>query len=73
MRALSILLGVLALLGLFAGFLPLLGWVNWFAALPPALLGLLLGVLARDRGAMTLNAVIIGLAALRLMLGGGLL
>ncbi|WP_324295855.1 hypothetical protein [Deinococcus radiophilus] len=69
----SIVLGVLALLGLLAGFLPLLGWVNWFAALPPALLGLLLGVLARDRGATTFNAVIIGLAALRLMLGGGVL
>ncbi|GHG03300.1 hypothetical protein GCM10017783_14650 [Deinococcus piscis] len=71
MRTASILLGILGLLGLFAGFLPLLGWVNWFATLPPALLGLLLGVLARDRGATTFNAVVIGLAALRLLLGGG--
>ncbi|WP_261664179.1 hypothetical protein [Deinococcus sp. Marseille-Q6407] len=73
MRFLSILLGFLGLLGLMAGLLPLLGWLNWFLVLPPALLGLLLGVLARDRGAVTFNVVVIGLAALRLTLGGGLL
>ena len=67
------MLGILGLLGLLAGFLPLLGWVNWFLTLPPAVLGLLLGVLARDQGAITLNVVVIALAALRLLLGGGLL
>ncbi|MDL2343150.1 hypothetical protein QOL99_03200 [Deinococcus sp. MIMF12] len=73
MRTLSLILGILAALGLLLGLLPLFGWLNWLVVLPPALLGLILGVLARDRGATTLNVVVIALAALRLMLGGGVL
>lgn len=71
MRTLSLILGILAALGLLLGLLPLFGWLNWLVVLPPAVLGLILGVLARDRGATTLNVVVIALAALRLMLGGG--
>ncbi|MCP2014232.1 sterol desaturase/sphingolipid hydroxylase (fatty acid hydroxylase superfamily) [Deinococcus sp. HSC-46F16] len=73
MRTLSLILGILAALGLLLGLLPLFGWLNWLVVLPPAVLGLILGVVARDRGATTLNVVVIGLAALRLMLGGGVL
>lgn len=73
MRTLSLILGVLAALGLLLGLLPLFGWLNWLVVLPPAVLGLILGVLARDRGAMTLNAVVIAIALLRLSVGGGVL
>ena len=73
MRTLSLILGILAALGLLLGLLPLFGWLNWLVVLPPAVLGLILGVLARDRGATTLNVVVIALAALRLFLGGGVL
>ncbi|GGK29411.1 hypothetical protein GCM10008955_24040 [Deinococcus malanensis] len=73
MRTLSLILGVLAALGLLLGLLPLFGWLNWLVVLPPAVLGLIFGVLARDRGAMTLNAVVIAIALLRLSLGGGVL
>ncbi|UBV42752.1 hypothetical protein LAJ19_00490 [Deinococcus taeanensis] len=65
--------GGLATLGLLLGFLPLLGWLNWLVVLPPAVLGLILAVPARDRGATTLNVVVLALGALRLFLGGGLL
>lgn len=73
MRTLSLILGMLAAIGLVLGFLPLLGWLNWLFVLPPAMLGLIFGSLARDRGAVTLNAVVALLGALRLMLGGGLI
>lgn len=73
MRTLSLILGVLAALGLLLGLLPLFGWLNWLVVLPPAVLGLIFGVLARDRGAMTLNAVVVAIALLRLSLGGGIL
>ncbi|WP_104989764.1 hypothetical protein [Deinococcus sp. NW-56] len=73
MRTFSLILGILAALGLLLGLLPLFGWLNWLVVLPPAVLGLILGVLARDRGATTLNVVVIALAALRLFLGGGVL
>lgn len=73
MRTLSLIFGILAALGLLLGLLPFFGWLNWIFVLPPAVLGLVFGALARDRGAMTLSAVVAGLAALRLMLGGGVL
>lgn len=73
MRLAAILLGILAAIGLLLGLLPLLGWLNWLIVLPPAVLGLILAVLARDRGATTLNVVVLALAGLRLFLGGGLL
>lgn len=73
MRVLSIFFGILAALGLLLGFLPFFGWLNWIFVLPPAVLGLIFGVLARDRGAMTLSAVVAVLGALRLMLGGGVI
>ncbi|WP_309571292.1 hypothetical protein [Deinococcus sp.] len=71
MRVLSIFFGALAALGLILGMLPLFGWLNWLVVLPPAILGLIFGALGRDRTATTLSAVVAGLAALRLMLGGG--
>lgn len=73
MRILSLIFGILAALGLLLGLLPFFGWLNWIFVLPPAVLGLVFGALARDRGAMTLCAVVAALAALRLMLGGGVL
>lgn len=73
MRVLSLILGILAALGLLLGFLPLFGWFNWLVVLPPAVLGLIFGALARDRSAVTLNVVVAALGALRLLLGGGLL
>ncbi|MEW6421931.1 MAG: hypothetical protein AB1511_09435 [Deinococcota bacterium] len=73
MRVLSLSLGILAALGLLLGLLPLFGWLNWLVVLPPAVLGLIFGTLARDRSAVTLNVVVAALGALRLLLGGGLL
>ncbi|MFC4456460.1 hypothetical protein [Deinococcus sonorensis] len=73
MNLISIVFGVLAALGLVVGFLPLLGWTNWFITLPLGIVGLILGVMSRQRGGTTLNVVVLALAALRLFLGGGLL
>ncbi len=73
MRVLSLVFGILAALGLLLGFLPFFGWLNWIFVLPPAVLGLIFGALGRDRGALTLSAVVAVLGALRLMLGGGVI
>lgn len=71
LNILSILIGCIALLGAVLGFIPLLGWLNWFI-IPVAILGLGLGVLSRRTTGRNLNVVVIILAALRLMLGGGI-
>ncbi|WP_102126825.1 hypothetical protein [Deinococcus planocerae] len=72
-NTLSIVAGVLAALALLLGFIPLLGWTNWFLTLPLAILGLIFGAVGRSRQGQVLNLVLIALAALRLFLGGGVL
>lgn len=72
MNVASIVLGVIAVLALLVGFIPLLGWTIWFLVLPVALIGVVLGVMSRERGGLTLNIVVLVLAALRLVLGGGI-
>lgn len=71
MNVISLIFGVLAIVALPLGLLPLLGWVNWFLAVPLAVVGLILGLLSRERGGAILCGVALGLAALRLFLGGG--
>jgi hypothetical protein len=71
LNALSILVGLVALvLGIFA-FLPLLGWAYWLIV-PIALVGLVLGVLSRRRSGRNLNLIVIAIGVLRLMIGGGI-
>jgi len=67
----SILIGIFALLGAGLAFIPLLGWMNWFI-IPVALLGLGIGVVSRGKSGRNLNLVVIIIAVLRLMLGGGI-
>lgn len=80
MAIVSVVIGILALLGMFVGLVPCLGWFNWLN-IPFALVGLILGFVAHQgapvgaRGVPTagiaLNAVAAGLGAIRLVLGMG--
>ena len=72
MNVISILLGVVALLGALIGFIPLLGWFNWFI-IPLAVVGLILGLLATSNSGRNVNIVVLVLAIIRLSLGGGIL
>jgi hypothetical protein len=72
MNLISVLIGLVALLGALIGFLPLLGWLNWLV-IPVAVVGLVLGLLARERAGRNVNAVVLAFAAIRLAIGGGLL
>jgi hypothetical protein len=70
MNLISVLIGLAALLGALVGFLPLLGWLNWLV-IPVALVGLVIGLLARERAGRNVNAVVLAFAVVRLALGGG--
>ena len=48
MGFISLLIGCASLLGMVIGFIPLLGWLNWFN-IPFALIGVALGVSAITR------------------------
>ncbi|GAA4007014.1 hypothetical protein GCM10022631_18380 [Deinococcus rubellus] len=73
MNTASIIFGILAVLGLVLGFLPLLGWTNWFVTLPLGIIGLILGAISGKRGGLVLCAVVLVLAGLRLVIGGGVI
>lgn len=54
------------------GLIPLLGMVNWIV-LPLAIIGLIIGIFSRNTGGLILNGIVILVAALRLIVGGGIL
>ena len=72
MNSLGRIFGVIALLGLIIGFIPLFGWLNWFN-IPFAIIGLVFSVLGKSSGSKTICLVAIFLGLLRLLLGGGLI
>ncbi len=72
MNLISILIGVLALIGALVGFIPLLGWLNW-GVIPLAVVGLVLGIVAQGNTGRNINLVVLILAVVRLALGGGIL
>lgn len=71
MNLISIVIGIVALLGALVGFIPLLGWLNWLV-IPLAVVGLVVGMLARENGGRNINIVVLVLAVLRLIIGGGI-
>jgi hypothetical protein len=72
MNVLSIFIGIVALIAALVGFIPLLGWLNWFV-LPVAVVGLVFGLLSRNNNGRNINFVVLAIALFRLFVGGGLL
>jgi hypothetical protein len=72
MNVLSVIIGLMALTIALVGFIPLLGWLNWFA-IPLAVVGLVLGLLSQKTSGRNTNLVVLALAIIRLALGGGIL
>jgi hypothetical protein len=72
LNLLSIVIGLFALVWALIAFLPLIGALNWII-IPIAVLGLAIGVLSSRTSGRNLNLVVIVVATLRLMLGGGII
>ncbi|HEX2278695.1 MAG TPA: hypothetical protein VHN13_16475 [Candidatus Tectomicrobia bacterium] len=72
MNVLSVIIGLMTLVIALVGFIPLLGWLNWFA-IPGAVVGLVLGLLSKRTSGRNINLVVLALAIIRLALGGGIL
>jgi hypothetical protein len=72
MNVISTIIGLMALIIALVGFIPLFGWLNWFA-IPVAVVGLLLGLLSQKTSGRNINLVVLALAMIRLALGGGIL
>ena len=67
----SLIIGAVCLLLAVPAFFPLLGWLNWLIV-PVAMIGLAVGLASRQASGRNLNLIVIVIAAVRLMLGGGL-
>ena len=81
MQLLSLIWGILSMIGMFIAFLPLLGWMNW-GNIPFASIGLIISIVAAVTGTgskgfsiagVIMCAVAILVGVLRLIIGGGLL
>ena len=67
----SILIGIVTLIGAVIAFIPLLGWLNWLV-IPIAVVGLAIGAASSSNAGRNLNIVVIVIGVLRLMIGGGI-
>lgn len=81
MQVLSFIWGILSILGMLVALIPLLGWLNW-GNIPFAVVGLIIGVIAKSRArrmsplstiGITLCSIAIVIGAIRLAIGGGIL
>ena len=82
MAMLSLIWGILALIGMLVAFFPCLGSLNWLN-IPFAIIGLIIGIIALaqstpvNRGPAVAGTVMSAIAVVfgfvRLMLGGGVL
>ncbi|MEQ8411271.1 MAG: hypothetical protein RIC51_09150 [Erythrobacter sp.] len=71
LNALAYLVGLLSLVIVIPGQIPLLGWANWIA-LPIVVVGVVLGALSSKDGGRNFCLVVLLIAVVRLMLGGGI-
>jgi hypothetical protein len=72
LNLISIVIGAVALLLAIPSAIPLLGWGNWIV-LPIAILGAGFGALSSSNRGRNFCLLVLAIAAVRLMLGGGVL
>ena len=72
LNALAYLVGLLSLVIVIPAQLPLLGAANWFA-LPLIVIGIIIGALSSKDGGRNFCLIVLLIAVVRLMLGGGIL
>ncbi len=71
LNALAFIIGLISLVIVIPAQIPLLGWANWIA-LPLIVLGIIIGALSSKDGGRNFCLVVLLIAAVRLMLGGGI-
>jgi hypothetical protein len=71
LNLIAFLLGIANLIIVIPSQLPFLGWGNW-VALPVIVLGVIIGALSSKNSGRNFCLIVLFIAAVRLMLGGGL-
>ncbi|MDP5102459.1 MAG: hypothetical protein NWP98_00865 [Erythrobacter sp.] len=70
LNVLAYLIGLISLVIVIPAQIPLLGWANW-VALPVIAVGVIIGALSSKDGGRNFCLVVLLIAGVRLMLGGG--
>ncbi len=70
-NALAYIIGLVSLLIVIPAQIPLLGWANWLA-LPLIVVGIIVGALSSKDGGRNFCLIVLLIAVVRLMLGGGI-
>jgi hypothetical protein len=71
LNAIAFIIGLVSLLIVIPAQIPLLGWANWLA-LPLIVVGIVVGALSSKNSGRNFCLVVLLIAGVRLMLGGGL-
>lgn len=80
MGIVSLVLGIISIIGMFIGLIPFLGWMNW-GVIPIAGVGLIISIVAiatakENRGlsiaGLILCAIALPVGIVRLIIGGGI-
>lgn len=71
MNTIGRIFGILAIIGMLIGMIPLLGWINWLN-IPLAIIGLMLSIIGKSKGGIVICVVAIFFGFFRLSLGGGI-
>ena len=66
------LIGLLSLVIVIPSQIPFLGWGNW-VALPLIVLGVIIGALSSSNGGRNFCLVVLLIASVRLIIGGGII
>lgn len=70
LNVLAYFVGLISLVIVIPAQIPLLGWANWLA-LPLIVIGIIIGALSSKDGGRNFCLVVLLIAGVRLMLGGG--
>lgn len=68
---LAFLIGIISLVIVIPAQIPFLGWANWFA-LPLIVIGVVIGALSRSNSGRNFCLIVLLIAGVRLILGGGI-
>ena len=69
---LAYLFGLISLVIVIPATIPFLGWGNWLA-LPLIVIGIIFGALSSSNGGRNFCLIVLLIAAVRLMIGGGII
>lgn len=72
LNILAFLIGLISLVIVIPAQIPLLGWANWIA-LPLIALGVIVGALSSSNSGRNFCLIVLLVAGVRLMLGGGII